>query len=127
MTEVPEGLQTPPAAGTADNPPLLHAADAQGIEAEFNLDDLLDAPAPNFIAFGHDPDVPNPAAAAVLNAWALEDVSSDDDMYAPPETMAHFVKGHSVHGDVHALAKAMTRYIQAGRMPAYDMTRQVQA
>ena len=63
----------------------------------------------------------------MLNAWALEDISSDDDMYAPPETMAQFVKGHSVHGDVHAFAKAMTRYIQGGRMSAYDITRQVQA
>ena len=78
----------------------------------------------NFVAFGHDPDVP---AAAVINAWALEDLSSDDDMFAPAETMAHFVKGHTVHGDVHAFSKAMTRYIQGGRMSAYDITRQVQA
>ena len=41
-------------------------------------------------------------------------------------TMAHFVKGHTVQGDVHAFSKAMTRYIQRGRMSAYDITRQVQ-
>ena len=52
MTEIPESLQIPAAAGTADNPPLLQqgAADAQGIEVEFDLDNLIDAPVPNFIA-----------------------------------------------------------------------------
>ena len=38
-----------------------------------------------------------------------------------------FVKGHTVHGDVHAFSKAMTRHIQGGRMSSYDITRQVQA
>ena len=93
---------------------------------------MEDAPAPNFIAFGHDPDVPDPAAAAdaaaaVIHAWDLEDLSSDEDMFAPAEPTMQFVKGHSVHGDVHAFAKAMTRFIQGGRMSAYDITRQVQA
>ena len=91
---------------------------------------MEDAPAPNFIAFGHDPDVPNPAAAAaaaVINAWALEDLSSDEDMFAPTEATMQFVKGHTVHGDVHAFSKAMTRHIQGGRMSSYDITRQVQA
>jgi len=95
---------------------------------------LEDAPAPNFIAFGHDPDVPDPAAAAadaaaaaVIHAWALEELSSDEDMFAPAEPTMQFVKGHSVHGDVHAFAKAMTRIIQGGRMSSYDITRQVQA
>ena len=127
MTEIPEGLQTPAAAGAAAHPPPLQhgVADAHGFEVEFDLDDLIDAPAPNFIAFGHDPAVLDPAAVA--NAWALGGAPSGDDMYAPPETMAHFVKGHSVHGDVHAFSKAMTRYIQGGRMSAYDTTRQAQA
>ena len=51
------------------------------------------------------------AAAAVINAWALEDVSSDDDMYSPPDKMAQFVDCHTVDGDVHAFSKSMTRYI----------------
>ena len=90
------------------------------------------APAPNYIDFGHDPDVLDPAAAAaaaaaVINAWALEDLSSDEDMFAPTEATTQFVKGHTVHGDVHAFSKAMTRHIQGGRMSSYDITRQVQA
>jgi hypothetical protein len=44
-------------------PPLQPGADAQGYQ-EFNLDHLDDAPTPSFIAFGHDPAVPDPAAAA---------------------------------------------------------------
>ena len=44
----------------------------------------------------------------MINAWALEEASDDDDMYAPPDTMANFVKGHSVHGDVYAFSKIMT-------------------
>ena len=90
---------------------------------------MENAPAPNFIAFEHDPAVLDPAAAAaaVIHAWALEDLSSDEDMFAPAEPTMQFVKGHSVHGDVHAFAKAMTRFIQGGRMSAYDITRQVQA
>ena len=64
----------------------------------------------------------------MINGCALEEASDDDDdIYAPPDTMAHFVKGHTVHGDVHASSKAMTRYIQGGRTSAYDITRQVQA
>ena len=122
MTEIPAGLQTPAAAGAVDQPPSLQPdTDAQGYH-EINLDNLDDAPAPNFVAFGHDPAVPDPAAAAaVINAWALEDFSSDDDMFAPPETATHLVKGHSVHGDVHAFSKAMTRYIQGGRMYIYNV------
>ena len=89
---------------------------------------MENAPAPNFIAFGHDPDVPDPtAAAAVINAWALKDLSSDEDMFAPAEPTVRFVKRHSVYGDVHAFAKAMIRFIQGSRMSAYDITRQVQA
>ena len=126
MTEIPEGLQTPAAAGAVDQPPPLQPG-AQGYQ-EFNLDLLENAPAPNFLAFGHDPDVPDPAAAAaVINAWAVEDLSSDQDMFAPAEATIQFVKGHTVHGDVHAFSKAMTRYIQGGRMSSYDITRQVQA
>ena len=63
----------------------------------------------------------------MIHAWALEDLSSDDDMFAPTEATAQFVKGHTVHGDVHAFSKAMTRHIQGGRMSSYDITRQVQA
>ena len=126
MTEILEGLQTPAATGAADQPPPLQPG-AQGYQ-EFNLDHLENAPASNFIAFGHDPDVPDPAAAAaVINAWALEDLFSDADMFAPAEPTMQFVKGHSVHGDMHAFAKTMTRFIQGGRMSAYDITRQVQA
>ena len=127
MTEIPEGYQTPAAAGTTDQPSPLQPG-AQGHQ-EFNLDLLENAPAPNFIAFGHDPDVPDPAAAAaaVIDAWALEDLSGDDDMFAPTEVTAQFVKGHTVHDDVHTFSKAMTRHIQGGRMSSYDITRQVQA
>ena len=127
MTEIPEGLQTPPAACAVDQPPPLQpGTDAQSYH-EFNLDNLDDAPAPNFIAFGHDPAVPDPAAAAVINAWALEDLSSDDDMFAPTETATQSIKGPTVHDDVHAFSKETTWYIQGGRMSSYDITRLVQA
>ena len=63
----------------------------------------------------------------MINAWVLEDLSSDEDMFAPTETATQFIKGHTVHGDVHAFSKAMARYIQGGRMSSYDITRQVQA
>ena len=97
MTGIPEGLQTPPAAGAVDLPPPLQpGTDAHGY-LEFNLDHLDGAPAPNFIAFGHDPVIPDPTAA-VINAWALEDLSSDDDTFAPTETATQFIKGHAVHG-----------------------------
>ena len=121
------GLSDLAAAGTTDQPSPLQPG-AQGYQ-EFDLDHLEDAPAPNFIAFEHNPDVPNPAAAAaaVINAWAIEDLSSDENMFAPAETATQFIKGHTVHGDVHAFSKAMTRYIQGGRMSSYDITRQVQA
>ena len=58
---------------------------------------------------------------------ALEDLSSDDDMFAPTEATAQFMKGHTVHCDVHAFSKAMTRHIQGGPMSSYDITRQVRA
>jgi hypothetical protein len=44
-------------------------------------------------------------------------------MFAPAEATTR----HTVHGNVHAFSKAMTRYIQGGQMSSYDITRQVQA
>ena len=53
--------------GAADSPPPLQGAPwcaPQGAhQVAFNLDDLANAPAPNDVAFGHDPGAPNPAAA----------------------------------------------------------------
>ena len=63
----------------------------------------------------------------MTNAWTLEDLSSNDDMFAPTETATQFIKGHTVHGDAHAFSKAMTRYIQGVRMSSYDIARQIQA
>ena len=80
---------------------------------------MADTAQPGSVAFGHDPDASDPATAGI-NACALEDLSDDNDMFASAETMALFVKGHAVHGDVHAFAKAMACYIRGGRMSAYD-------